>query len=199
MAGRERSIDRALKHAIWAVPLSLAAIAFLVWLFWPLHKPLKVESFSWKRWVDVEQLNTVVETRGHLPSEGRLLRRWTETHFVSLPDGDGGMTTHVEFETRYRYEIERWQFHQRYDASGNGRDPRWPEYGLAKASLPHGAGEQRVHYRGEKYTIHFRDKERQYWLDVPQEKWRSLEIGEVVDATILRMGSIIYFRRLESG
>lgn len=170
-------------------------ILFLAWLFWPQYEPLTVTGFEWKLTVNIEQLNTVQETRTYLPSGARLIRTWTELETTFDADGN----PHFDVERYYLYEIERWQHLDKLVSQGNTHKPEWPPYTLAQGQPPYNAGQQRVGSKHERYTVHLKDSQGQErTCTTNYAKWRALFKDEIVYATTTRWGTIWTIKTLES-
>ncbi len=91
-----------------------------------------------------------------------------------------------EYRTKYYYDIWRWVDHRTADASGQGKDPVWPD--------PELAADEREGVRDAAYIVTIRDTrnnaETRYTVN--EEDWRKLDTGVMVFITAHRTGSGAY-------
>ncbi|MCR5421784.1 MAG: hypothetical protein K6E98_12365 [Lachnospiraceae bacterium] len=124
-----------------------------------------------------------------------------DTHTEYIDNGDGTFTEHEvqtprykteyytveeerpvykqvpQFSTKYYYEIEKWIPARTLDTSGDDEVPYWDESKLLENEREAG--------RNEIYILMFRtDKGKEYSVEVEQDFWDSLEVGEKVDLVV---------------
>lgn len=75
------------------------------------------------------------------------------------------------YQTKYRYEIDRWVEVRTEEAAGDDQNPFWPEVALAEFEAE---GERR-----EEYLVIFQDEDGEsYRVEVSEERWRSFSVGD---------------------
>lgn len=120
---------------------------------------------------DLGNGNFEVETR-EVPEYGT--EYYTETHqepvYKQVP----------VYQTKYYYEIERWKPARTVDTKGGTDEPYWGDVTLA-------SNERESGRRGT-YTLHYSWKETSKKINVNQESWEVVNIGDTVDAMVNKIG-----------
>jgi hypothetical protein len=117
------------------------------------HKDLGNGNFE-----DVECTEPVYETRTH-----------TESYRDPVYRDD------PVYQTKYRYEIDKWTPSRTPATSGAGKTPAWPPLTVASNERETG--------RTEKYTVLFKDEDGDdYTLEFPLNRWQAFNFGQKLHA-----------------
>lgn len=88
------------------------------------------------------------------------------------------------YDTKYRYEIEKWQFSRELPRDGIDRAPLWPEFTLGS--------DEREAGRSESLTITLVDDQgKEYRMPLGEQKWRELDYDNTCVLTLNNMGMIV--------
>ncbi|MBA3530841.1 MAG: hypothetical protein H0T73_02815 [Ardenticatenales bacterium] len=197
--------------AKYAIPLGIGAFVLfccfaMSFVFFNTSQTTgTVESFSWERTIEVEELQTVEETGWDVPSDARVIHeeeavRSTEqtqvgerTYVCGQRDLGNGFFEDVEctepiyeseevYDTQYTYEVEKWVEVETERASGNNQDPYWPEIFLTD--------EQREGDRAETYTVHLEDESGEdYEVNVSLGRWDDFDVGDELTLEVNGFGA----------
>jgi hypothetical protein len=174
------------------------------------EETVTVAGFEWARSVKVEALRTLRESawENELPAGARVVSRTRAVHHteqvqtgtqrvkVGTRDlGNGFFEDVYEERPVYRsrevyaqrltYDIERWTLARNLEARGGDRRPRWPDVRLARAEREAG--------REQRYTVVLQGQ-REYRLDLPEERWAGLQAGQRLQAVIQGGSRVIELR-----
>ncbi len=81
------------------------------------------------------------------------------------------------YETKYRYEVDKWETERIETAAGKDYNPVWPEVNLKEGE---GIGAEREGQRSETYLVHFTQKDKNKTYDVAMEEdvWKTYQPGQ---------------------
>lgn len=96
------------------------------------------------------------------------------------------------YDTKYYYEIERWQHSRDISTSGTDQSPYWGDVVLSDATGRHGTGKEKEDGRTEEYGVTCEDG-RRYTADL--DFWKRLEKGGKVTVLLHSDGRIEEYKR----
>jgi len=181
--------------------LSLGFCAVVSYLaFRKTEETVTVAGFEWERTIQVEAWRTVQESawEGEQPGGARVVGRsrevrrtdreqvGTERVRVGSRDKGNGFFEDVYedrpvyrskdvYDTRIRYEIEKWVPDRTARSTGRDQAPRWPDPGLH--------GREREARRSEKYEVVLQGT-RIYRKELALDAWSALRVGQPLHAVI---------------
>jgi hypothetical protein len=148
---------RSVVLALVAVAIVLGAGIFALDYFWRKDITLQLTSAEWRREIKIEQLQALHDSAwcDHIPgdayrvtssSEIRSYRKIADGEICRterVDQGDGTFTTRQHCKTKYREEpvydrkcyftVNRWRYSRSLTATGNDREPHYPQPELADA------------------------------------------------------------------
>ncbi|MFT3711396.1 MAG: zf-TFIIB domain-containing protein [Archangium sp.] len=178
------------------------AVFCLVAMFWTKDVACTIQSHSWERTIDIEQLRAESDSSwcDSTPSGAySVSRRREQRSTKQIPDGetcttrnvdrgDGTFERREECKTKYRsepvyddkcyYTIDRWKVVRTAKATGQGREPapNWPPVNLVRQCSSLGC--EREGSRNEKYVLHLRsDEKKNYECTQAFARWNGFEDG----------------------
>lgn len=169
-----------------------------------------VAGFEWSRQVKVEALRTVRESawENELPRGARVVSRTRAVHHTEQVQtgtqrvktgtrdlGNGFFEDVYEERPVYRsrdvyaqrltYDIERWVSARNLEARGGDQRPRWPDVRLGRGEREAG--------REQRYTVVLQGQ-REYRLDLPEERWAGLRSGQRLQAVVQGGSRVVELR-----
>lgn len=156
----------------------------------------QVVAISWSRSIDIQTWMTVQESDWSVPAEGRQTGSFSAIHHYdhvytgSTTDCDWvgtGSSRHQSctttahyrddpvYRTKYNYDIERWVTTRTPELHGSDHDVEWPDVSDIKTAPTLQIGNQRVGTHYSRYTVVF---SHDYSLDITEERWAKLNIGD---------------------
>lgn len=197
-------LPRGAKIALVVGGAVLVVVALvLTVVLWRKDVALTVDGHSWERTIAVEQFRAVSESAwcDQMPAEAYAVTRSKEVRDTKkVPDGEECKTRRRDnkdgtfeevqectpkyrsepvYDTKCRFQIDRWVKARVEKASGRGKEPApsWPEVKLEKTGTCKGC--EREGERNETYTVHFVDPQDEEIHDCafPADAWSNIEPG----------------------
>ena len=135
----------------------------------------RVTGLAWSRVVQLDRQEWVTKRASGAPTGGvRNIQKHTEYYLTTVPDTHPGPTDATRLEPRlriyYTYEQLEWHKGAELKASGTGQDGvAWPAHELGPR--------ERVRNQTETYTATFAAGDKSYEATLPEQQWRTLELG----------------------
>jgi hypothetical protein len=170
-----------------------------------------IQSFSWKRKVSLER-STWVERSSYSgwPDGSRNHRSTIEVHQVyqvvshrtttTMINGQPVVSTQPVYgfvphpRKKFLYEIQEWVKVRDVVASGEDRQPYWPEYALS-------GPDERVGETQETYQVMFqaiKGKRKIYRVTLPNEEdWAALDEADIYKLQVSLFGTVLQVQRLD--
>lgn len=177
----------------------------------------KITMLTWRRWIPVEEWQAVQHEGWWYPPDNayntrseRRQHRYEQyacgTDRTSYRDSSGKTQTRSttkycsrpKYDTYYFYTLDEWTRVKEFSASGDYRtSPLWPDATDYTACEVITFGCQRLSTRSSHYqlTAARLDKPKEYKLDVTQEVYDQLEIGQRITVEVNLFGTVLGLTR----
>lgn len=133
---------------------------------------IKVTGISWEYIIHVQKLITVEEEDSVIPKDGRYKYSTTAIQYYV------GNTP--IYETKYVYDIERWEKYGTITTEGYGHNPYWEEFSLEKGEPPYNVGATDVAKTEEIYKVTGIVNGKEQTFTVNKSLWEQLNEGDTV-------------------
>lgn len=90
------------------------------------------------------------------------------------------------YDTKYKYEIDKWVTGRTLREQGSGHNPRWPDVTLA--------GNERQGAKSEDYVVVVKyDNDKTYQITMDEWQWQSIELDQYCQLEINRVGAVLRY------
>lgn len=165
----------------------------LIFLFKPKSYTMKVKSIEWAYVVGVQKLEKVHHSGWSNPPSGAYN---VESYKKTRGTDENGADT---YDIWYEYDLDEWVHSRNVTTHGNDKEPYFGDYILKVTDDKRGLGNERVSNHIKTYTIGGTDVKTDefYIIDISEDIWSALEIGDELNFKKNRVGVISEVRLAE--
>ncbi len=169
-----------------------------------------VHESGWSHPVDAYNIRSERKVRHHEPIYEERVVTVHHSRTCSRDLGNGAVetydcsydTTETErvkvgekpvYDTWYEYDVDRWVYERTERASGNDRNPHWPNYTLNYEG-EQVIGAERVGGRSESYIVYLESLEEEskiYEHRVSQDEWKQYVLGHTYLLKVNHLGVVV--------